>query len=59
MRHFALLFTATIFASLLAACADVPTPATSAAPPDRSASQRYNAEKNQGELSREIDKIKD
>jgi hypothetical protein len=58
MRHFALLFTAT-FTSLLAACADVPTPATSAVPPDRSASQRYNAEKNQGELSREIDKIKD
>lgn len=58
MRHFALLFTA-ILTSLLVACADVPAPATSAAPPDRSASQRYNAEKNQGELSREIDKIKD
>jgi hypothetical protein len=58
MRHFALLLSA-VFASLLAACAEVPTPATSAAPPDRSASQRHNAEKNQSELSREVDKIKD
>lgn len=53
MRHFALLSIA-ILTSLLAACADAPAPSN-----DRSASQRHNADRNQSELSREIDKVKD
>jgi hypothetical protein len=59
MRRFALLAVTTFLCSFLSACAEVPAPGTSAAPPDRSSSQRYNAEKGQSELSREIDKVKD
>ena len=44
MRYFALLFTALVV-SQLAACADAPSKA------------RQGAERNQGELSREIDKL--